>query len=154
MKRQVFFLLRPAPCDEPFAVDHPYPLARLVDRYCFVLRDVLRDDLPDPRARLPRAGDEKLVIAHFFHPRLWQTRDYTRQRGRRDAADVVVERRRACRVPLLQTLTVLVGEVFKLDDDAIAEPTLHGVHELVHQLVVFLPERHPRTPLADVQRVV
>ena len=76
----------PAVIDPQVTVTEQAPLVNNL----LVLRDVLRDHLPDPRARLPSAGDEKSVIAHFFHPRLGQTRDDTRQRGRRDAADVAL----------------------------------------------------------------
>ena len=93
------------------------------------------------------------MIADFFHTRLRQTGYDARERRRRDAADVVVERRRARRVPFLQTLTVLVGEVLELDDDPVAEPELHRVDEFVHELVVRFPFHPPRL-LTDVQRIV
>lgn len=57
--------------------------------------------------------------------------------------DVVVEDEMALAVLGKQVESIVVGKVFELDEDFLAIVLLHGSHELLKKLMVFLETMKP-----------
>ncbi len=135
--------------DEPLRVDEPAALARLGLRR--TLGDHRRDgQVGDAGRGLAGAHEQDLLVGELAAGDA-QRRDDARERHRRGALDVVVERADALAVPLQQPERVVVGEVLELHDDA-GEDLLRRRDEFVDQLVV----RGARDALLlqpDVERV-
>ncbi len=133
----------------PLRVEEPAALARRgrVES----LRHHRRDgEVGDSRRRFPRALEEDRLLAELAAGDA-QRREDARQRNRRGALDIVVERRDPVPVFLQQPEGILAGEVLELDDDA-GKELLRGRDEFIDQRVIFVAAQ-ARLGQAQVERV-